>query len=83
MLLGKGPFEGVFNQLQFPVQAYQQMAIGATCPWRALLATNGDKSQETSKILQGPDKPFQDFVVCLLQAVGRMVADHEASTMLV
>jgi hypothetical protein len=30
MLLGRDPFEGVLNQLQFPIQAYQQMAIAAT-----------------------------------------------------
>jgi hypothetical protein len=30
MLLGKGSFERVFNQLQFPAQADQQMAITAT-----------------------------------------------------
>jgi hypothetical protein len=72
----------VSNQLQFPVQAYQQMAIAATYTWRELPA-KGDKSQEITKILQGPDEPFQDFVACLMQAVGRMVADHEASTMLV
>jgi hypothetical protein len=30
LLLAKGPFEGVLNQLQFPAQAYQQMAITAT-----------------------------------------------------
>jgi hypothetical protein len=82
MLLGKGPFEGVFNQLQFPIQAYQQIAIAAIRTWRELPA-KGDKSQEITKILQGPDEPFQDFVARLMQAVGRTVADHEAGTMLV
>jgi hypothetical protein len=61
MLLGKGPFEGVLNQLQFPVQAYQQMTIVATHAWREL-PPKGDKSQEVTKILQRPNKPFQDFV---------------------
>jgi hypothetical protein len=27
MLMGRGPFEGIENQLQFPPQAYQQIAI--------------------------------------------------------
>jgi hypothetical protein len=45
MLLGRGPVEGVPNQLQFPIQAYQQMAIPATPAWREL-PINGDKSQK-------------------------------------
>jgi hypothetical protein len=82
MILGKDAFEGVCNQLQFPVQAYQQMVIVATHTWRELPA-KGAKSQEITKILQGPNEPFQDFVARLMQAVGRMVADHEAGTVLV
>jgi hypothetical protein len=27
MLMGRGPFEGVDNQLQYPLQAYQQMSL--------------------------------------------------------
>jgi hypothetical protein len=82
MLLGKGPFEGVLNQLQFPLQAYHQMAIAATHAWKELPA-KGEKSQEIPKILQRSNDPFQNFVVCLIRAVGRTVADHEARTMLV
>jgi hypothetical protein len=55
ILLSKGPFEGVFNQFQFPDQVYQQMAIVATRTSRELPA-KGDKSQEISKILQGPKR---------------------------
>jgi hypothetical protein len=54
MLLSKGPIKGVFNQLQFPAQAYRQMAIAAAHAWRQLPA-KGDKSQEITKILQGPE----------------------------
>jgi hypothetical protein len=54
MLLGRGPFEGVFNQLQFPVRAYQQVTIAVNHAWSELPA-KGDKSQEITNILQGPD----------------------------
>jgi hypothetical protein len=58
------------------------MTIAATHTWRELPA-RGDKSQEITKILQGPDEPFQDFVAHPTQAVGRTVVDHKAGTMLV
>jgi hypothetical protein len=33
MLMGRGPFEGTDNQLQYPLQAYQQIAIAGTRTW--------------------------------------------------
>jgi hypothetical protein len=33
MLMGRGPFEGVDNQLQYPPQVYQQIAIAGTRAW--------------------------------------------------
>jgi hypothetical protein len=47
------------------------------------LPAKGDKSQSITKLLQGPDEPFQDFVSCLTQAVGRAVTDREPGTMLI
>jgi hypothetical protein len=47
------------------------------------LPVKGDKSQEITKILQGPDEPFQDSVGCLMKALQRTVAGLEAGAMLV
>jgi hypothetical protein len=33
VLMGRGPFEGVNNLLQYPCQAYQQIAIAGTRAW--------------------------------------------------
>jgi hypothetical protein len=33
MLMGRGPFEGIDNQLQYPPQVYQQIAIAGTRAW--------------------------------------------------
>jgi hypothetical protein len=43
----------------------------------------GEKTFELTSILQGPDEPYQEFVACLLQNVGRTVADTEARNILV
>jgi hypothetical protein len=36
------------------------------------------KTKELSRISHGPEKPYQDFVSCLLQAVGRLMVEGEA-----
>jgi hypothetical protein len=33
MLTGRGPFEGIDNQLQYPLQAYQQIAMEGKRAW--------------------------------------------------
>jgi hypothetical protein len=39
--------------------------------------------EELSKIRQGPDEPYQDFVSHLLQAIGRLMVEGEAGMILV
>jgi hypothetical protein len=79
MLMGRGPFEGVDNQLQYPPQAYQQIALTGTRE----LPTKEEKTLELTSILQGPDEPYEEFVACLLQNIGRIVADAKAGSILV
>jgi hypothetical protein len=57
MLMGRGPFEGVDNQLQYLLQAYQQVAISGTRAWQEL-CTKGEKTLELTSILQGPNEPY-------------------------
>jgi hypothetical protein len=82
MLMGRGPFEGVDNQLQYLLQAYQQVAITGTRAWQEL-CTKGEKTLELTSILQGPSEPYREFVACLLQNVGRTVVDMQAVNILV
>lgn len=53
-----------------------------TRAWKKL-PTSGQKTEELSKIIQGPDEKYQDFVSQLLQAVGQIVVDGEAGMLIV
>jgi hypothetical protein len=44
-----------------PPLTYDQTGIAATRAWEEL-PTKGDKTQEITKIIQGPEETFQDFV---------------------
>jgi hypothetical protein len=61
MLMGRGPFEGIDSQLQYPSQAYQQSAITGARGLREL-PMEGEKTLKLTSILQGPDEPHQVFV---------------------
>jgi hypothetical protein len=78
MLMGRGHFEGIDNQLQYPLQAYQQIAISGKG-----LPVKGEKTLELTSILQVISEPYQEFVACLLQNIGRTMVDTEAGNILV
>ncbi|KAK1339677.1 hypothetical protein QTO34_018231 [Cnephaeus nilssonii] len=82
MLAGEGPYGGLNNQLQYPPGAYAQVNAAATKAWRILPST-GRQTEDLSKIRQGPDEPFQDFVSRLLQTAGRLIGDRESGMSLV
>jgi hypothetical protein len=68
-LVGAGQWESVQQQLNFSGDYYVQVNTLAEQAWRRL-PSSGLKTEELSKIRQGPDEPYQDFVFQLLQAVG-------------
>jgi hypothetical protein len=74
MLTGEGPYQDIQNQLQFNPDTYAQIGSAAGRAWSAL-PTKGDLSQKISKIRQGPDEPFLEFVNRLMQAVRRVFGD--------
>ncbi|KAL0588586.1 Gag polyprotein [Plecturocebus cupreus] len=82
MLCGKGQFSGLNAQVTLPELAFAQINTLALRAWKSLPST-GVKTEELSKIRQGPDELFQDFVSRLLQALGRHVQDTESETLLV
>ncbi|XP_015455725.1 LOW QUALITY PROTEIN: endogenous retrovirus group K member 5 Gag polyprotein-like [Pteropus alecto] len=82
MLAGEGPYKENVNQLTYPAGAYAQINTAAKEAWKSLPCSNR-KTEELSKIRQGPDEPFQDFVDRLLNAAGRLISDPEAETILV
>jgi hypothetical protein len=82
MVLGQGDQTGLQNQLNCPPLTYNQTGIAATRVWKEL-PTKGDKTQEITKILQGSEETFQDFVAHLLHHMCRTVGDPELGTLLV
>ncbi|XP_027964734.1 endogenous retrovirus group K member 7 Gag polyprotein-like [Eumetopias jubatus] len=82
MLAGTGAYYEVGNQIHFPEIAYVQINEAVLTAWKKL-PTTGSRTEELSKIRQGPDERYQDFVSRLLQAVSRIVVDGEAGTIIV
>ncbi|XP_036176146.1 endogenous retrovirus group K member 10 Gag polyprotein-like, partial [Myotis myotis] len=82
MLVGEGVYADTHNQIQYPQEAYGQINGAGIRAWKKL-PTSGQKTEELSKIIQGPDEKYQDFVSRLLQAVGRVVVDGEAGMLIV
>lgn len=82
MLIGTGAYHSLQAQMMFPLQAYQQINVCGTKAWREL-PTKGEKTMDITKVIQGPEEPYQDFVARLLQAVDRIVGDSNAGSLLV
>ena len=81
MLVGEGQYTSLQDQLTYPAIAYPQINRLALQAWRKLPSTQ--KTEDISKIRQGPDEPYADFVDRLLQAVGRLIVDGPTGTIIV
>ncbi|XP_010607860.1 endogenous retrovirus group K member 10 Gag polyprotein-like [Fukomys damarensis] len=82
MLAGEGSYAEVTQQLGFPQGVYAQINIAAKNAWKKL-PLSGQASEDLSKIRQGPDEPFQDFVDHLLLMASRVIGESEAGIILV
>ena len=81
MLMGEGAYRATNQQLNYPPEAYPQINEAALIAWKRLLTSN-KKSEDLSKIRQGPDETYQDFVARLLDSVLRVIGDEEAGMVL-
>nr|XP_012633133.1 endogenous retrovirus group K member 5 Gag polyprotein-like [Microcebus murinus] len=81
MLAGEGEYRFLEQQLAFLPAAYAQTNAAAMRAWRKL--PSSQKSEDLSKIRQGPDEPYQDFVSRLLEATKRLVNDSDTEALLV
>ena len=68
-------------QLNYLPRAYAQISNAARQTWEKLTCSS-NKTEDLSKICQGPDEPQQDFVARLLEAVGKTMADEQAGMVL-
>ena len=81
MLTGEGQYRDIQNQLRFNPGTYAQIGAAARRAWNTL-PNKGDLCQDISKIRQGPDEPFQEFVYRLIKASGRVSRDVNAERLL-
>ncbi|XP_062950808.1 igE-binding protein-like, partial [Cynocephalus volans] len=79
MLTGQGPFAA--DQTAYPWGAYVQVSNTAIKAWKTL-PRKGETSGLT-KIIQGPQEPFSDFVAQMTEAAGRIFGDPDQAAPLV
>ena len=82
MLAGEGQYSANDQQLAYEGGAYAQISAAAKRAWYKLPAT-GRQTEDLSKIRQGPDEPFQEFVAQLMETAHRLIGDAEAGMLLV
>ena len=80
MLTGQGPFAA--DQTNFPWGVYQQVSLTAIRAWKGL-SKKGEGSNFLTKIIQGPQEPFSDFVARMTEAAGRIFGDPDAAAPLI
>lgn len=80
MLTGQGPY--LAQQTEYDWGAYRQVADTAIRAWKAL-PKRGKGPASLTKIIQGPQQPFADFVARMSEAAGRIFGDTDAATPLV
>ena len=81
MMMGEGDYRDTNNQLNYLPGAYPQIRAAALRTWKKL--PNFDKkTEDLSKIHQGPNEPYQDFVACLLETINKMIKNQQAGMVL-
>uniref|UniRef100_A0A8C7AY86 CCHC-type domain-containing protein n=1 Tax=Neovison vison TaxID=452646 RepID=A0A8C7AY86_NEOVI len=82
MLTGTGQYLGSHAQSNYPPGVYQQVATAPLRAWKTLRGA-GDLQAQLSKVIQGPNETYADFVDRLMQTAGRMFGDTDAAMPLV
>ncbi|KAM9063285.1 endogenous retrovirus group K member 24 Gag polyprotein-like [Sarcophilus harrisii] len=82
LLQGIGPYADVTAQVNYSVAAYEQIAANAIKAWDSIHNKN-DKGEAFTKIMQGPDEPFADFVGRLQTAITRTNGENPTTDVLI
>lgn len=82
MLVGMGPYVGRNEQLQYNPAVYLQIAASATKVWKTLQGS-GDLQAQLSKVIQGSNEAYADFVARLMQTAGRIFGDADTAMPLI
>ena len=78
--MGQGQYAA--NQTNYHWGAYAQISAAAIKAWKAL-TRKGEAGGHLTKIIQGPQEPFSDFVVRMTEATGRVFGDPEQAMPLI
>ncbi|XP_060232811.1 LOW QUALITY PROTEIN: igE-binding protein-like [Meriones unguiculatus] len=74
LLTGQGRFTA--DQTNYHWGAYVQISQTAIKAWKAL-SRKGEANRQLTKIIQGPQESFSDFVARMTEATGRIFGDIE------
>jgi hypothetical protein len=80
LLTGQGAYTA--DQTNYHSGAYAQISSTAIKAWKALSRT-GKATGQLTKIIQGPQESFSDFVARMTEAAGHIFGDSEQATPLV
>lgn len=80
LLTGQGNFAG--DQANYHWGAYAQVSSTAIRAWKAL-SKKGEASNQLTKIIQGPQESFSDFVARMTETAGRIFGDAEYAAPLI
>ena len=80
LLTGQG--QHAANQTNYHWGAYAQISAAAVKAWKAL-SRKGEASGHLTRITQGTQESFSDFVARMMEAAGRIFGDPEAAMPLI
>lgn len=80
-MLGEGQYADTQQQLDYNMAYYAQISLAARKAWKKL-PTSKNVTMDLTKIRQGPDELYQDFVSRLLDAAGKLLGDGDAGLMI-
>ena len=80
LLTGQGQYAA--NQTNYNWGAYAQVSAAAIKAWKAL-SRKGEAGGHLTKIIQGPQEPFSEFVARMMDAAGRIFGDPEQAMPLI
>lgn len=81
MMTGEGQYKDTNSQLTYLPGAYPQINEAALKAWKKL-PNSENKTEDLSKVRQGPDEPYQDFVARLMETIGKIIGDEQAGMVL-
>jgi hypothetical protein len=80
LLTGQGQYAA--NQTNYNWGAYAQVSAAAIKAWKAL-SRKGETGGHLTKIIQGPQEPFSEFVARMMDTAGRIFGDPEQAMPLI